>query len=222
MVKLIRFFIPLFILCLLLSACAGDSKAEEDYAVVSFDTNHWQVTNAEGQVLYWRRNVTNDYDNKEDIYILDGDMENWDEDMVGIIGTLFHKKFTTFFSDSFTVQTRLPMQGYVGSFEVTFYKDGQCVQDLYVGGDYEGTATLCADGTVELQGNFRDFSCIHTFEQDGKRIELEGSGQRRIKIYLEDGDIVAEGMVGEYTITNYNLDANGYYEEISSEVRHGN
>ncbi len=206
----------------LLGGCRSTEKVEpdtsKDYAIINFSQIHWQITNAEGQEVHWRKNLPENAEKINSAFFegIEGDMELWDEYS---LGWSYDKTFTTSFSDSFTVQTRLPMREHVASFSAEFYKDGQCVQDLYVGGDYEGTATLCADGTVELHGNFKDFSCIYTFEKDGKQIELEGSGKRRIKIYLEDGDIVAEGMTGEYTITEYGGEY--YQEKLSTETRQG-
>lgn len=218
--KLIKIFSFTLVLCLLLTGCASESKndsaAAEDYAVVQFDVNHWQVTNAEGKQLYWRKDLPGNADLGQDSLSLEGDMEYWDEYMLGMT---LDQYFTTPFSDSFTVQTRLPMEGTAG-FGVAFYRNGECVQDLYVGGSFEGTATIFADGVIELRGNNHDFAAEITLQNE--KFRVEGSGERKVKIYMKNGELAAEGMVGEYVVKKSSSETDDTQgKEISSETRQG-
>ncbi len=201
---------------LLLAGCGApeefDPETAKDYAVVWFDVNHWQVTNAEGQEVYWLNHVSDSLWNNDSMV---GDMECYDETYLFDLNHFF----TTRYSEWFKVQTKLPTHT-VEVFNVEFYKDGQLENNISVGGSYAGTATIHADGTVELQGNFKDFSVDYTFEEE--RISVEGDGGRRVKLCLKGGDIIAEGMVGEYTVNKFRRGHEGALDEvISSETRQG-
>ncbi len=188
-----------------------DYETAKDYAIIIFDFHHWQVENAEGKEVHWSRHPTNKYL----IPILEGDMEHR-----GRAGADFWTNFITEYSEHFTVQTRLPMPNDTTHFTAAFYKGGMCVSDLLVSGGFEGTATLFADNSIELNGVNLNFSAEFTVLEEGEpqyRYVLSGTGEKQVKLKLVDEEIAAEGMVGEYTVTKYNSEG----EEISVETFQG-
>ncbi len=205
----------LLILCILLTGCSTDKEFDPetatDYAEIQFHMNYWEVTNAEEEYIHFKRKENGDCLPK-----LEGTMGHYNEVMFFFDPSMY---FVTPFSEFFTVQTRLPTSGSFNFFDVDFYKGGRCIGKSSVGGSFEGTATLHADGVIELLGNNTDFHAYITpqGESEYHEIKIEGSGERHVKLQLVDGEFVAEGMVGEYTVTKYNSEG----EEISVETFQG-
>ena len=100
----------------LLGGCRSTEKVEpdtsKDYAIINFSQIHWQITNAGGQEVHWKKDLPENAEIFDDDILekIEGDMEFWDDRLWGGIGIAFRQIFTTPFSDSFTVQTRLPMR----------------------------------------------------------------------------------------------------------------
>ncbi len=67
------------VLALLLAGCSiggkFDPETATDYAEVGFHPNHWELTNAEGQKLFFPRVRTKQYKPSDDVFELGGDMD---------------------------------------------------------------------------------------------------------------------------------------------------
>lgn len=189
-----------------------DPETATDYAEIRFNVNYLNVTNAEGKEVHYKGDTI---ETIVRLMELEGDMERYNEHGFGLA---LSKSFVTPFSEHFTVQTRMPLTGMVQHgpfFDVGFYKGGKSI-GYYAVSCYDGAATIHSNGLIELSGNNEKVS-VDFFPQEGfdyTCIHLEGNGKQNVRLQLVEGEIVAEGLVGEYTVTKY--DENSI--EISCET----
>lgn len=210
--KLLSCLLVVFILFGCTEEPPFDPETATDYADIYFQLNHLSVTNAEGKEIHYKGDTIEE---KVLNMELEGEMEHYNERSTGLdLGTWF----ITPFSECFTVQTRIPITGKAksaASFGVDFYKDGKSTSNCGVSG-FEGVATIHSDGVIELWGNNEEIRASFSPREnlDFNSMSLEGSGEDYVRLQLVDGEIVAEGLVGEYTVKKYDED-NG---EISRET----
>lgn len=177
----------------------------DEFALIGFSPNHESFQNAEGWELHWTKNDLGDRfppptgNMKAFLYSLQP-------------GLTIDVYVATPYSKSFTVQTRVPNYGHDATFSAEFFRDGFYASDIEVYGCFEGTATLWDNNVVEIVGgNSSSFYVTFTVhEKTDSRFDIDsatyyyqlhGHGAAYTKISLVDDEIIAEGMVGKYTVT---------------------
>lgn len=173
-----------------------------DYAALNFNLNHESVTNAEGQELHWSKNQFGD-----SVFPPEGSMPFYHYRPSDAL----EADVWVPYSESFTVQTRVPSYGHSYSFSASFNKDSFWVSDMMVSGSLEGTATLSEDNSMYLNGTHSRITFVlwvnegenHDISTSSRIYcyELEGGAGENTKIRLEGDEIIAEGLTEGYTVT---------------------
>lgn len=174
-----------------------------DYAIVSLDGKCVKFTNAQGKELCWGKNQLGD-----PVWPPEGDMGYFEYRLPGL-----EPGFETVvpYSESFTIQTRTPLEGRYVSCSAAFHKNGKWVSELRINSKIEGAVTFYDNAVVELSGDnseLRVFFTVHEGESKDLPITsrkheylLEGSGKEEVRLSLVGDEIVTEGMAGPYTVT---------------------
>ena len=173
-----------------------------DYACINFGLNQVNITNAEGEELHWSKNQFGD-----SVFPPEGSMQFYHYYPSGMIDADVWIPY----SESFTVQTRVPSKGHLYSFSAKFNKGGFWVSDMMISGSFEGMVTLSEDNSMCLNGTHSNITFVfwlHEGENHGISTssrtycyELDGGAGENTKIRLEGDEVVAEGLMGEYTVT---------------------
>ena len=170
-----------------------------DYAIISFHPCFLNVTNAEGGELHW---------SADSIYPPVGSIEHFGYRVLGLkpVADIWVP-----YSESFTVQTRVPQNQSSAEFGAQFNRDSFWVSDLSVIGNFEGTLTLSDDNTMKLNGKHSHIQAhFWVYEEEGRNIKtgkyryiLDADAGENTQIRLEGDELIAEGIVGKYTVTKY-------------------
>ncbi len=221
------------LLCMLLAVVflTGCTEKEFDpeadnYAVVKFHLNTVQLINAEGKELHWSENVIGDR-----ILPLLGTMPY--SDCISHLSSSGYVDVTVPYSKSFTIRPKLPQHGTLPDFHVEFYKSDMIVGDVEVSCAFEGDVTIYDNNVVELAGNGPGIIVYFTlYEKESQgsddsrekyQYTLRGSNEKHAKLRLAGDKIVAEGMVGDYTVTKSERirsesDSLGNWEEVYTKT----
>lgn len=195
----------------LLGGCS--ERERDDYVEVNYDMNFESLTNAQGQELHW-------WIDDMPVPRPEGNMDHtrlggWDTNV----------RVSVPYSRSFTIHSREELRNitkedvsyyvrYFYYFGVEYYKDGECISDIDVCCHY-GDFTIFDGNWAEYSGDSTEISIRFIVPEDGKRIgyELEGTSAGYSVFSLESGYISASGMVGEYTVTKYDMDKYNLHED---------
>ena len=210
----IRTVLCLLAAILLLTGCKSAEKTfhfnmntypetpDGDYSIITFSPNHQGVTNAEGENLRWSIN-----EREHRTRTLVGNMECWNAHIAGLN---VEADIWAPYSSSFTVQTNSP-QEYRAEFGAQFNRNNFWVSEMSINGVFEGTLTLSDDNTMKLNGKHSHIQAhFWVYEEEGRNIKtgkyryiLDADAGENTQIRLEGDELIAEGIVGKYTVTKY-------------------